>query len=135
MDSFIPVTSRLTHRGGSSHTSSSRAAGKAPAVPQKRVSKASSGRKQKCLKTTADTIDLESLTYYESEPESEPEPLLSSPLAAKPKQIKLYRQWYQQVNKIAGQRRGKKRSSHIWGKGKSFAMVYEATGIKYYYCC
>jgi len=135
MDSFVPVTSQSTRRGGSSHISSSRAAGKAPAVPQKHTSKASGSRKRKRLKTTANTIDLESLTYYKSESKSLPEPLPLLPLAAKPKQIKLYRQWYQQVNKIASQRRGKKRSSHIWGKGKGFVMVHETIGIKYYYCC
>ena len=134
MDSFVTVTGRLTRGGGSSHASSSRAAGKAPAVPQKRVSKVSSGRKRKCLKTTANTIDLESLTYHESESESEPEPLLSRP-AAEPKRIELDGQWYRRIDEIAGRRRGKKKSSHIWGEGKGFAMVHEATGVKYYYCC
>ena len=120
--------------GGSSHASSSRAAGKAPAVPQKRVSKASGGRKQKRQKTKTNTVEPESLTYHESESESEPEPLLLCPVT-EPKQIELHSQWYQRTDEIAGQKCGKKKSSHIWGKGKGFAIVHETTGVKYYYCC
>ena len=73
MESFITVTSWTTRGGGSSHASSSRAAGKAPAVPQKRVSKASGGRRRKRPKTTVDVIELESLTYHEPESDSKPE--------------------------------------------------------------
>jgi len=87
MDSFVNVTGRSSRGGGSSYASSSRA-GKAPAVPKRRISKASGGRKRKRLKTTVNTTDLESLTYYESESESEPEPLPSRP-ADEPKRIKL----------------------------------------------
>lgn len=131
MDSFVTVTGRSTRGGGSSYASSSRAAGKAPAIPQKRVSNRSSGRKRKHSKMTANMIDLESLTYHESESESEPAPLPSRPAY----RIKLNEQWYRRVDDIASRRRSKKKSSHIWGKGKGFAMVHEATGVKYYYCC
>ena len=72
MESFVTATGRTMHGRGSSHASSSRAAGKAPAVPQKWVSKAS-GSKKKRLKTTTDVVEPESLTYYESDsnPDSE----------------------------------------------------------------
>ncbi len=119
------MTGRTTREDGSSHTSSSCAAGKAPAVPQKRISKASGGRKQKRQK--------ESLTYHKSKSESEPEPPLLRP-AAEPKRIGLHGQWYRRTDEIAGQKRGKKKSSHIWGKGKGFAIIHEAIGAKYYYC-
>ena len=62
MESFVTVTGRTTYGGGSSHASSSRAAGKAPAVPQKRVSKASGSKRRMRLKMTADVVDTESLT-------------------------------------------------------------------------
>jgi hypothetical protein len=71
MESFITVTGRTIRRGRSSHILSSRAIGKAPAVPQKRVSKASGSRRMKCPKTTADTIKPESLTYHELNSNSE----------------------------------------------------------------
>ena len=45
MEGFIIITGQIMRGGGSSSASSSRAAGKAPAVPQKRVSKASGGKK------------------------------------------------------------------------------------------
>jgi hypothetical protein len=142
MESLVTIASRMTRGGGSSHASSSRAAGKAPAIPQKRVSKASGGKRRKRLKTTANTIEPEpepepepeSLTYHESESEAEPEPLPSPP-AVEPKRIELSGQWYRKVNDVAGQRRGKKKSSHIWGDGKGFAIVHETTGVRYYYCC
>jgi len=59
---LVTVTGRTTRRGSGNYVLSSRAAGKAPAVPQKRVSKASSGGKRKRLKTTIDVIRLESLS-------------------------------------------------------------------------
>ena len=76
MESFVTVTSRTTRGGGSSHASSSRAAGKAPAVPQKRVSKASGSRRKKRPKTTIDIIKLKSLTYHVLNSNSELELLL-----------------------------------------------------------
>jgi len=88
MDSFINVTGRLSRGGGSSHASSS-CASKAPAVPKRRISKASGGRKRKRLKITVNTTNLESLTYYKSKSKSELEPLLLR-LADKPKRIKLF---------------------------------------------
>ena len=133
MDSFVNVTGRSSRGGGSSHASSSRT-GKAPAVPQRRISKASGGRKRKCPKTIVNMIDLEALTYHESESKSEPEPLPLRP-AVTPKQIELSGQWYQRTDEIAGQKRGKKKSLHIWGDGKGFTIVHETTGVKYYYCC
>src|SRR5277367_2475038 len=102
MESSVTATGRTTRGGGSSHASSSRAAGKAPAVPQKRVSKASSGRKQKRQKTRTNAVEPESLTYRESESESEPEPPLLRP-AAEPKRIELHGQWYRRTDEIAGQ--------------------------------
>ena len=84
----------MTRGGGGSSASSSRAAGKAPAVPQKRVSKASSGKKRKRLKTTTGSVEPESLTYYESTSASEREPLPPSHPVAEPKRIKLHSQWY-----------------------------------------
>ena len=64
--------------GGSSYALSSCAVGKAPAIPYKRCSKASGGRKRKRLKTTANVIEVEAepLTYYEPESKPEQEPLL-----------------------------------------------------------
>ena len=72
MESFVTATGRTMRGRGSSHASSSRAAGKAPAVPQKQVSKAS-GSKRKRLKTTTDVVEPESFTYHESDsnPDSE----------------------------------------------------------------
>ena len=91
MENFITITGRLTRAGGSSHALSSRAAGKAPAIPYKRRSKTSGGRRKKRLKITADAIEveLEPLTYYEPESESKQEPL---PLRRpnKPVRIKIY---------------------------------------------
>ena len=69
--------------GGSNYVSSSRAAGKAPAVPWKCDSKAFSSRKWKCPKMTADTINQKSFTYCKSEPKSELELLLLLPLVIK----------------------------------------------------
>ena len=46
MEGFVTTIGRATRGGGSNHVSSSRAAGKAPAVPQKRVSKAFGNRKK-----------------------------------------------------------------------------------------
>jgi hypothetical protein len=114
MESFVTVTSQTTREGGSSHASSSRAVGKAPAVPQKRVSKASGGRRRKCPKTLVDVIELESLTYHEPESDSEPELLPPLP-ATEPGQIQLHGGWYRKAGDVAGQKCGKKRSSHIWG--------------------
>jgi len=45
MEGFIIITGQIMRGGGSSSASSSRAAGKAPAIPQKRISKASGGKK------------------------------------------------------------------------------------------
>jgi hypothetical protein len=72
MENFVTITGRLTRVGGSSHTLSSCAVGKAPTIPHKRYSKASSSRKRKRLKITANAIEVEAepLTYYE--PESKP---------------------------------------------------------------
>ena len=58
--------------GGSSYILSSCAIGKAPAIPYKRCSKASSGRKRKRLKITANVIEVEAepFTYYK--PKSKP---------------------------------------------------------------
>ena len=92
MDSFVGVIGRLLCGGGSSYVSSS-CAGKAPAVPKKCISKAFGGKKRKCLKTTINTTDLESLTYHKSKSKSEPKPLLLH-LVDEPKQIELFRQWY-----------------------------------------
>lgn len=125
----------LTRGGGSSHASSSRAAGKAPAVPRKRV-KGSSNRKQKRCKTADREIDPESLTYIESESEPGSPPLSPAPAAGpEPKPIRLHGETYRRVEDLAGYRKGKNRSSHIWDKSKGFAMIHEATGAKYYYCC
>jgi len=133
MESFVTVTNQQPHGGGSSHASSSRIKGKAPAVPQKRINKGSSGRRRKRAKTTVDAAAAESLTYHEVESDSEPE----APAEALPElaRIKLYGQRYYKVTDVAGQRRGKKKSSHIWGKGKGFAIVQESTSTRFYYCC
>ena len=88
MESIVTVTSQASRGGGSSHASSSHTTGKAP-IPQKRISKASGGRRRKRLKTTTDTIKPESLTYQEPESKPELEPLL---LSAEPKQIRLNRE-------------------------------------------
>jgi len=112
IESFVTITDRASRRGGSSYASSSRARGKAPAVPQKRISKVSTGRKRKRAKTTADIVKVESLTYHEPESELEPE-LVPEPMPEEPKRIKLNGQWYRKVTDLAGQRRGKKKSSHI----------------------
>ena len=94
MESFVTATGRITRGGGSSHANSSHATGKAPAVPQKRASKASGGRRRKRPKTTINTIkpepEPESLTYHESESESNPKAPPSRP-SAKLKQIKVSR--------------------------------------------
>jgi len=78
MENFITVTGRSTHAGGSSYALSSYAIGKAPAIPYKRYSKASGGRKRKRLKTTATVIEVEAepLTYYKPESKPKQEPLL-----------------------------------------------------------
>ena len=136
MENFITITGRSTRAGGSSHTSSSRAAGKAPTIPYKRYSKASGGRRRKHPKITANAIEVEPepLTYHESESESKQEPLPSRQ-SDKPIRIKLHGQWYCKVTDLTGQRRGKKKFLHIWGDGKGFAIVHEVTGTRYYYCC
>jgi len=136
MENFVTVTGRSTRAGGSSHASSSCAAGKAPAIPHKRCSKASGGRKRKRPKTTANAIEVEAepLTYHEPESEPEQEPLPPR-RSNEPIRIKLHGQWYRKVADLAGQRRGKKKSSHIWDDGKGFAIVHEVTGTRYYYCC
>jgi hypothetical protein len=78
MENFITITGRLTRVGGSSYALSSCAIGKAPAIPYKQYSKASSSRKRKRLKTTATAIEVEvePLTYYKpkSKPKQEPLP-------------------------------------------------------------
>ena len=80
----------MTHGGRSSGASSSCTTGKAPTVPQKCISKASSGKKRKRLKTTINTEELESLIYHESASAFKQElPPLLYPVA-EPKQIKLY---------------------------------------------
>jgi len=135
MEGFVTTTGRATRGGGSNHASSSRAAGKAPAIPQKRVSKASSSRKRKRPKTTTDPIEPEPLTYHESDPNPDSELELIETPAAEPSRIKLHGEWYRKASDIAGQRRGKKRSSHIWGDKKGFAIVHETSAVKYYYCC
>jgi len=76
MEGFVTTTGRATRGGGSNYALSSRAAGKAPAIPQKRVSKASGSRKRKRLKITADPIKPEPLTYHESNPNSNSKPEL-----------------------------------------------------------
>ena len=64
MESFVTATGRTMRGGDSSHASSSCAAGKAPVpIPQKRISKASGGRRRKRPKKTAGTIEPESLAY------------------------------------------------------------------------
>ena len=97
----------MTRGGGSSCILSSRALGKTPAVPQKRASKASGGRRRKRLKTTVNAIEPEpepeSLTYHKSESKSNPEPPPSRP-SAEPKRIKVSKQWYRKVKDITGQR-------------------------------
>jgi hypothetical protein len=78
MENFITITGRSTRAGGSSHTLSSCAVGKAPAISYKRYSKASSGRKRKRLKITANAIEVEAepLTYYKPKSKPKQEPLL-----------------------------------------------------------
>jgi hypothetical protein len=121
MESFVTVTDRRSRGGGSSHASSSRTKGKAPAVPQKRINKGSGGRRRKRAKTTVDAAGAESLTYHEVESDSEPE--VPAEALPEPAQILLHGQRYYKVADVAGQRRGKKKSSHIWGEGKGFAIV------------
>jgi len=99
IESFITITGRITRGGGSSYVSSSRAIGKAPAIPQKQVSKASSSRRKKRLKTTADTIKPESLTYYKLNSNSKLE--LLPPLIIKLSRIKLCNKWYCKASNIA----------------------------------
>ena len=72
MENFVTITGRLTRAGGSSYALSSYATGKAPTIPYKRYSKASSSRKRKRLKTTVNVIEVEAepLIYYE--PKSKP---------------------------------------------------------------
>ena len=72
MENFVTITGQLTRAGGSSYALSSYTIGKAPAIPYKRYSKASSSRKRKRLKTTVNAIvvEAEPLTYYK--PKSKP---------------------------------------------------------------
>ena len=137
MESFVTVTDWRLCGGGSSYASSSRTKGKAPAVPQKRISKGSGGRRRKRAKTTVDAARAESLTYHEVESDSELEALAEAPVEAllEPARILLHRQQYYKVTNIAGQRRGKKKSLHIWGEGKGYAIVQELMSTKFYYCC
>ncbi len=133
MESFVTVTDRRSRGGGSSHASSSRTKGKAPAVPQKRINQGSGGRRRKRAKTTVDAAGVESLTYYKVKLDSKPEVLAKA--LPKPAQILLHRQQYYKVTNITSQRHGKKKSSHIWGEGKGFMIIQESTSTRFYYCC
>ena len=78
MENFITITGQLTRAGGSNHILSSYTIGKTPAIPYKQYSKASSGRKRKRLKTTANAIEVEAEPLIYHKPKSKPkqEPLL-----------------------------------------------------------
>jgi hypothetical protein len=133
MEGFTVSTSRSSRRVGSSFASSSRTTGKAPAVSQKRVSQPSGSRRRKRQKTNPEQAPAEPLTYHEVESDSEPEPQQSR--GPEQPRFEVHGQWYRRCEDLASKKKPRTKSSHIWGEGKGYAIVHEASGVRYYYCC
>ena len=134
---FLPIinlievsTGQSSRNRGSSLIDSSRSAGKAPAVPKKRAHQSSQSQKRRRQKTKPDEVLVEPLTYYKAESDSAPEPAASQ--ASQQKRFEVHSQWYKRCNKGTRKHRGRTKKSHIWKEEKGYAIVHEATGIRYY---
>ena len=125
MEGFVILTGRLLRKGRGSLISSSRSTCKASATSQKRASQGSGSQRTKRQKTKPNEAPAEPLTYHEVESNLDPDPPLRQ--ASTQTRIKIHGQWYRCSNEVAQKAKACIKSSHIWGEGKGYTIIYEAT--------